>query len=79
VPASLTVTIKISSNVTQGNPIFDGNDITLFTVATALASQPHFKHVHPIMRPENGLSFHFLKIKDYPESGAFFPFFMVKS
>jgi hypothetical protein len=72
VPAALTVTIKISSNAVQGNPIFDGNDITLFAVATAFASQPHFKQVYPIMRPENGLSFHFYKIKDYPEAGAFF-------
>jgi hypothetical protein len=41
-------------------------------MASAFAYQKHFATIRALMLPANGLSFHFQKIKDYPESGFFF-------
>jgi hypothetical protein len=72
IDASLAVTIKISPLNPTDTPVIEHSDITLLAVATAFASQKAFAKLRPSMHPSNGLSFHFQKIRDYPESGFFF-------
>jgi hypothetical protein len=65
-------TIKITPTNPAESPAIEHSDSTLLAVASAFAYQKHFASVRALMLPANGLSFHFQKIKDYPESGFFF-------